>query len=126
MDSRNGAVRHPVRRPLSFFSALKKESKKKTTPSGNRLHKTSDIPLAIERSAVPRYNPGPLKLDLAAMEALYLSPAGSAAGVGFHEGTTVPQAEARLHPVYKAESAWISAGMGAKEGLALERMRRRG
>jgi hypothetical protein len=27
--------------------------------------------LAIERSAVPRYNPGPLKLDLAAMEAQF-------------------------------------------------------
>jgi hypothetical protein len=45
MDGRHGAVRHPVRRPLSFFSALKKESEKETTPNRNRLHKASDIPL---------------------------------------------------------------------------------
>ena len=38
MDSCHGAVRHPVRRPLCFFSAQKKQSKEETTPNGNRLH----------------------------------------------------------------------------------------
>jgi hypothetical protein len=44
MNGGHGATCYPVRRPLSFFSALKKESEEETTPSRNRLHRTSNIP----------------------------------------------------------------------------------